>query len=150
MRDDRTKVDALYDLAVKINGTAKKGETVVNMIDNIAENYTGGGESGGASVLKLNTEFTGTPPIELDIEDTEDIAKLDAIYQDYTTNGKLPPMFIQARTSNRYEIATLTVISTNGEIVMFRYNCSNSEYIGTYVFAKALNAWHVLYSTGQE
>lgn len=53
MRDDRTKIDALFDLAIKVNGTASKEETVVDMIDNIAENYTGGGESGGGEGITV-------------------------------------------------------------------------------------------------
>lgn len=148
----RTKVDALKELGEKITGStlvAEENETIVGMIDKIAENYSGGGSGGGADVLKLNTEFTGTLPIELEIEDTEDIEKLNAINQDYITNGKLPPMFIQTGTSERYEIATLTRITTNEGAAIYRYNCSNSEYNGQYVFGKVNNIWHASYSTEQ-
>lgn len=153
MANARTKVDALKDLGEKVTGAtlvADENETIVGMIDKITDNYSGGGENGGASVLKLNTEFVGTLPIQLEVEDTEDIENLNAINQDYLTNGKLPPMFIQIEQGDQYEIATLTKVSTNESGVILQYNCSTSEYNGQYVFGKLNNVWHAMYSTGHE
>lgn len=56
---NRTKIDALYDLAVKVGGSAKKDDSIVEMIDQITEGYSGGG-SGGSNVdfVELTTTFS--------------------------------------------------------------------------------------------
>lgn len=57
----RTKVDALKELGEKVTGStlvAEENETIVGMIDKIAENYSGGGESGGIPKITENTNMT--------------------------------------------------------------------------------------------
>lgn len=57
MKNDRTKVDALKDLGEKVTGatlTPSENETVVGIIDKIADNYSGGGTSGGSKIFYIN------------------------------------------------------------------------------------------------
>lgn len=59
--DIRTKVDALKDLGEKVTGATlvpEENETVVGMIDKIAEHYEGGG--GGGTTVVANPQLSGT------------------------------------------------------------------------------------------
>lgn len=90
----RTKVDALYDLAKKVNGEASRDDTIVEMIDKITNGYNGGGGSGGTgkNILKINSQFPVSQNDEpLVIEDGEDIEALEKLYTDFNADVNAYP-----------------------------------------------------------
>lgn len=87
MGNERTKVDALKKLGEKVTGAtlvASENETVVGMIDKIADSYSGGGGGGGVKCYKFNTLFGANTT--LDIENEEDTATLNEIWEEFNQN----------------------------------------------------------------
>lgn len=76
MANEKTKAQALKELGEKITGkTLTSDNTVVGMIDQITNNYSGGG-SGGESDIVLKTAIDASKATN-PITDTEDIALLN-------------------------------------------------------------------------
>lgn len=75
----RTKIDALYDLAKKIKGTADKQDSIVEMIDQIKDGLEP--TTAKKNIIELNTDLQtiGTQE-EVEIEEA-DVAKLNEAVQ---------------------------------------------------------------------
>jgi len=92
MKNDRTKVDALKDLGEKVTGatlTPDENETVVGIIDKIAENYSGGGSGSNILIYKINTNlynFNPDEPSPIAITDEQDIETFETIAENFGEN----------------------------------------------------------------
>lgn len=80
----KTKIDALYDLAKKVAGSAKKDDSIVEMIDQITAGYSSGGGESIEVIANFNTVIY-TLQDDDTITDTEDIALLNAFLEGTTT-----------------------------------------------------------------
>lgn len=139
MGNDRTKVDALKDLGEKVTGATlvpSENETIVGMIDKIANKYSGGGSGGsGSSALVLSTIPPYDDDIPVDINDASDLEQLEALKNQYLTGGKnLPTQVIfdsldkEGKRFLRY--AKISNINTDSSTLQFNVVIETNTVVG--------------------
>lgn len=130
MAEMRTKVDALKDLGEKVTGAtlvADENETIVGMIDKIADNYSGGGSGGGQNIAIL--------PIVLEeessyitIEDETTIKELEKVRDYYIATGIPPQIFYGDDQTFVLYTTTVNGVDDVGRITIEAYELGNGYY----------------------
>lgn len=133
---NRTKIDALYDLAVKVGGSAKKDDSIVEMIDQITEGYSGGG-SGGANTITLTTNSDTffenmKSPVPFNENDS---VQFSTLYESNT----VPSRIILGEKQNGYYFTIDEVFSEEGYFEMtfetgYGYKEAGKKKFGKYYF----------------
>mgnify|MGYP003289663472 CR=1 FL=1 len=91
MSETRTKVDALKDLGEKVTGktiNTDENETIVGILDKIANDYEGGGSASQENII-LTGDISWLTGGGTTFEDEEDIAKLEH-YKELVLDYKFP------------------------------------------------------------
>lgn len=78
---NRTKIDALYDLAKKMSGTAIKDDSIVEMIDQVTRAYSGGGGSSNNGLITLHVKTADITTEGIAIANNKDLEQLESFYQ---------------------------------------------------------------------
>lgn len=125
-------VEELKVLAKKMTGKDSNGKVISEVIRDIHEGYSGGGGGSSAeSVLYFKTnliEYDGETK-RVKITDTDDIAMLEAIENDFRTNKKYPTKLIEDfsdEAGNYVCIYSLDSISEQGTFKM-NFNKAGSD-----------------------
>lgn len=105
MIQTRTKVDALKDLGEKVTGAtlpSEENETIVGMIDQIAEAYTGGGSSSSPLItIHISEGDVSSNPTEIDNE--SDIEQLEKFYNGLVGGANVSLVGVMLDNSNAEE-----------------------------------------------
>lgn len=135
----------------------KETREVVDMIKRIENGGGGGGGETNIEILKLNTALEGTYPIEVTVEDEEDIEKLNAIMNSFVQSQQMPPLFFERAAFNSSEdafvsVAPLAEIDLNNGVFMLSYVCCTNQYmpIDYYTIAFGENEWHIVVANHEE
>lgn len=108
MADTRTKVDALKDLGEKVTGNTLEvgeNETIVGMLDKIADNYSGGGSGGSSEEILLNASLEWLSGESIEITDADEMAKLNR-FEELSEGNKNVKLGLQLNNSKFYIFIT--------------------------------------------
>ena len=110
-----------------------------------------------SNMWQVHTTFEGELPIELSIENEEDLANLNAFEEAFLADGSLPPLFMKGGSFGEEEkiwsIFTLSQIEANPEFTYICYSSANRIVGGVDVsyiaFGKETGgSWVGMYSDG--
>lgn len=119
MANEKTKAQALKDLGEKVTGkTLTSDNTIVGMLDQITDNYSGGSGSGANSyILQGNVTWMSGEAVE--ITDEENLAQLNG-FKNAIARGEKPAIGFKLQ-STQYEDPIYYVLQTKVDYLATSY-----------------------------